>query len=42
MDIIDDAVNPDQNESLKKKLDKVELKKFFHDIDEQCLITLPE
>ena len=28
--------------SLKKKLDKAELKPFFHDIDEKCLINILE
>ena len=40
MDIIDDAVKPDQIETLEKQLDKVEIKTVCHGIDDILLITL--
>ena len=40
MGVINTAVNPDNIATLKKQLDKAELKTDCHDIDEHCLITL--
>ena len=40
MEIIDTTVNPDHISTLKKHLDKAEIKNVCHDIVEQCLITL--
>ena len=39
-DLINVKLKPYHISTLKIRLDKVELKTFFHDIDEQCLITL--
>ena len=40
MEIINAAVNPDHISSLKIQLDKAELKQFYHEIDEHCLINI--
>ena len=40
MDLIYAATNPYHIETLKKQLDKAEMKNAFRVIDEQCLITL--
>ena len=42
MDIVGAAVNRDHISTLKKNLDKAELKNVCRDIYEQCLITLPK
>ena len=42
MEIIDAVLNPYHISNLKKQLDKENPKHFFHDIDDQCLITLLE
>ena len=40
MEHIDAAVKPDHIATLKKHFDKAELKRFCHDIYEECLINI--